>query len=137
MGSAFSQPKSRHHLENAAAGRERDVSQDANKDRPQMTIRQPTTERIQTMSPTQHKKTLFPLGQIVATSNAAARLTAVEISEAIRRHASGDWGELDEDDLNQNQLCLDQGCRLFSAYGSGDKRFWIIVRRGRRSSITA
>jgi len=54
----------------------------------------------------------------------------------IRRHVTGDWGELDEHDRQENELSLREGYRLLSAYRdrSGVK-FWIVVRRDRRSSI--
>jgi hypothetical protein len=83
------------------------------------------------MSPTQQNKTRFPLGQIVATANAATRLTAFEISDGLKRHASGDWGDIDEEDKNGNESALEQGYRLLSVYGSGDRRFWIITEADR------
>jgi len=44
-------------------------------------------------------------------------LNAVDL---LLRHASGDWGDLDEEDRAENDLALREGHRLFSAYGPKD-----------------
>ncbi len=76
----------------------------------------------------------FLLGQVVATPGA---LRALEVSgesplEYLRRHVSGDWGELDEEDRRENELSLREGFRLVSSYHlkSGDK-LWIITEADR------
>ncbi len=38
---------------------------------------------------------LFPMGRLVATSNALANIPNPEILTALGRHATGDWGEVD------------------------------------------
>ena len=75
--------------------------------------------------------TKFPLGKIVMTANASGRLDAVAVNDGLRRHASGDWGDLPPEDVEQNEFGLKHGERLFSAYGKGEKRFWIITERDR------
>jgi hypothetical protein len=75
--------------------------------------------------------TLFPLGPIVITTNAQRTLDPAAVRDGLRRHSSGDWGNLDEDDVNQNGFALTAGGRLFSAYGTGEQRFWIITDRDR------
>ena len=47
-----------------------------------------------------------PLGQTVATPAALAVLTQSEIVAALRRHAAGEWGEVDEHDLAANDDAL-------------------------------
>jgi hypothetical protein len=74
---------------------------------------------------------LFPLGQVVATANASLRLSTEEVLTALARHASGDWGDLCPEDALANTHALDQGGRLFSAYGKGDNRFWVITEADR------
>lgn len=69
----------------------------------------------------------FSLGDTVITANAHALLDPTDIAQAISRHASGDWGELCPEDLEQNEHSLEAGGRLFSAYGSGERRFWVIT----------
>jgi hypothetical protein len=73
----------------------------------------------------------FPLGQLVVTRNAADRLTPAEIGRGLDRHAAGEWGDLDPEDIAENELALREGFRLFSAYGQGERRFWIITEADR------
>jgi hypothetical protein len=73
----------------------------------------------------------FPAGQIVITTNAADRLTREEINQGLARHLAGDWGSLSRDDVQLNEDALEQGDRLHSAYGEGDRRFWIITEADR------
>jgi len=77
---------------------------------------------------------LFPLGQIVITPNALASITQTNILEALQRHATGDWGTLSADDAEQNNLALRYGSRVFSAYGEGTRRFWIITEADRSAT---
>lgn len=86
------------------------------------------------MMPGDRVGTRFPLGRLVITANAAARLAGDEVADAIARHARGDWGDLSRADAAENDLALRDGSRLLSAYGRGDRRFWIITEADR--SIT-
>ena len=77
----------------------------------------------------------FSLGHIVATPGALDLLTTNDIEEALRRHASGDWGEVDDEDRNENELSLAQGLRLFSVYRTGnDEKFWVITEADRSAT---
>jgi hypothetical protein len=73
---------------------------------------------------------LFELGQIVATPGT---LDAIEAAGAIPahylgRHARGDWGDLCEEDVAENEYSLHRCLRLFSAYNLPDgERAWIIT----------
>jgi hypothetical protein len=73
----------------------------------------------------------FPLGQLAITANASVRLATEEVLTALRRHASGDWGDLCPEDTLANADALNQRGRLFSAYGHGETRFWIITEADR------
>lgn len=73
----------------------------------------------------------FPLGQIVITPNAMTSVTAENINDGLRRHASGDWGNVCPEDAEQNNEALQIGERVLSAYGEGQQRFWIITERDR------
>lgn len=75
--------------------------------------------------------TKFPLGRIVMTANAGQQLTATAVVESLRRHASGDWGDVPPEDAKQNEFGLKHGERLFSVYGVDRNRFWIITERDR------
>jgi hypothetical protein len=87
------------------------------------------------MSATGYPIAKFRIGRIVATPNALSRLTQDDILTAIRRHQSGEWGDLDEHDRDENELSLKEGFRLFSVYHAvcGDK-FYVITEADR--SIT-
>lgn len=73
----------------------------------------------------------IPLGTVVITANASLRLSTEEILHALRRHASGDWGDLCPEDTLANDGALHHGDRLLSAYGQGNHRFWIITEADR------
>jgi hypothetical protein len=73
----------------------------------------------------------FPLGQVVITANAGQQLDRTAVFEALRRHAAGDWGDLDPDDASLNDLALKSGDRLLSVYGTGERKFWIITESDR------
>jgi len=79
----------------------------------------------------------FPLGQVVATPGALVALqTAGEDALVyLRRHAHGDWGELDEDDRQENEFSLTRQLRLLSAYTLSDgTRIWIITEADRSAT---
>ncbi len=73
----------------------------------------------------------FTTGQVVITSNAADRLTHEEIYRGFARHVAGDWGNVPPEDARANEDALEHGDRLLSAYGEGDRRFWIITESDR------
>jgi len=75
------------------------------------------------------------LGQLVATQNAASCLSTSDVSEAIRRHATGDWGIVSDEDRAENELSLLEGFRLLSVYvSSTGVTFWIITEADRSST---
>jgi len=48
--------------------------------------------------------------------------------EFLLRHKHGDWGELPEEDLRENEWSLQHGARLFSAYRTRtDEKLWVIT----------
>jgi hypothetical protein len=73
----------------------------------------------------------FFLGQVVITANAAQYLDTIAVREALRRHEAGDWGDLCPEDACENEHSLKAGFRLLSAYGTGERRFWIITEADR------
>lgn len=76
----------------------------------------------------------FQLGQIVATPGALQALERAGESEAtfLARHASADWGELDEEDKASNDYDMEHGGRLLSAYRLNDgSKLWIITEYDR------
>jgi hypothetical protein len=80
-------------------------------------------------------RTRFPLGDIVATAGALDRITPTEISKSMKRHATGDWGELCREDRATNDRHLRTGGQLRSAYQTGTgEQFWIITDSGRTTT---
>ena len=80
--------------------------------------------------------TRFELGACFATANALARCSSEELLDHLRRHSSGDWGQLDEPDQLSNDLALDRGeGRVFSRYRlpRGDL-LWIITEADRSAT---
>lgn len=78
----------------------------------------------------------FNLGQIVMTRGVYDK--AVEdkefakfIMDSLERHTKGDWGDLCQEDIQENKRALRQGCRLLSRYQSGERIIWIITEADR------
>ena len=81
------------------------------------------------------RRVLFPLGQVVITRNAAAKLLPMDVMDALCRHAQGDWGDVGEEDRISNELALVEDTRLLSVYhATTGQKFWIITEHDR--SIT-
>lgn len=82
-------------------------------------------------------KPLFPLGQVVATP---AALDALNIDgllglELLRRHVSGDWGDLCDEDREENVLSVKEGYRILSAYTlPTGVTVWIITEADRSAT---
>ena len=81
--------------------------------------------------------TRFALGQTFITPGAeeAIQIAGQTEIEFLRRHMSGDWGELSEDDAEENELSLKEGFRLLSAYQTGKgQKLWIITEADRSAT---
>jgi hypothetical protein len=75
-------------------------------------------------------KPRFKLGQVVGTPGALQALeeTGQNPLEILFRHATGDWGELCDEDRAENELSVEQGFRVLSAYRlSDDTKVWVIT----------
>jgi len=81
--------------------------------------------------------TRFALGQTFVTPGAedAIQIAGQTEIEFLRRHMSCDWGELSEDDTRENELSLEKGFRLLSAYQTGKgQKLWIITEADRSAT---
>jgi hypothetical protein len=77
------------------------------------------------------------LGQIVATSGALAAFeeSGEQPGDFLRRHASGDWGDLCEEDRKENEFSLLHGFRLLSSYTlSSGTKIWVISEADRSAT---
>ena len=87
------------------------------------------------MNPIELGESRFPIGRLVITSNAAGRLSEVDVSAALQRHVQGDWGDVCDEDRQSNDLALIEGDRLLSVYNAKDEtRFWIITEADRTAT---
>jgi hypothetical protein len=75
-------------------------------------------------------KPLFDLGQVVGTPGALQALQEAELEpiEILIRHLTGDWGNLDDEDKKENELSVEQGFRILSAYElETGAKVWVIT----------
>ena len=82
-------------------------------------------------------KPCFSLGRVLATPGALEALAEAEQQpdEFLSRHVVGDWGDVCPEDAQENELSLQHGFRLLSAYtlSTGDK-LWIITEADRSAT---
>src|SRR5713101_6306631 len=81
---------------------------------------------------------LFGLGQIVATPGALLALEKAGQSpgEFLARHHSGDWGDLKEEDRQENARSLEHGFRLLSTYKTvAGEKLWVITEADRSVTL--
>ena len=78
---------------------------------------------------------LFPIGKLVMTRGVAAEEFIMdELLNLIRRHVTGDFGEVNEEDRQENLLSIREGFRIMSAYIVNDTKLWVITEADRRST---
>lgn len=79
------------------------------------------------------KLPLFSLGQIVATPALLRHFEQHQIDARhyLKRHVTGDFGDIDEEDKAENLLSIKQGFRILSAYTIAGERIWIITEADR------
>jgi hypothetical protein len=76
----------------------------------------------------------FEPGAFVCTPGALEMLSHRDLQELLRRHLSGDWGDLGTSDRKANDYALEHGERLMSAYETPWGRIWIITEADRAST---
>lgn len=79
----------------------------------------------------------FEMGHLVMTPGADEAIRAAQQvpPEFLLRHKHGDWGELPEEDLRENEWSLVNGARLFSAYRTRtDEKLWVITEWDRSAT---
>ena len=79
----------------------------------------------------------FALGQIFITPGAqeALEIAGQTPIQFLRRHMSADWGEISEDDAQENDLSVREGFRLLSAYRTvKSQKIWIITEADRSAT---
>ena len=79
----------------------------------------------------------FKLGKVLATPGALKALCTAnkQLFAYLSRHVSGDWGDLCPEDAEENELSLQNGYRLLSAYMLDNKtKLWIITEADRSAT---
>lgn len=82
----------------------------------------------------------FPLGVMLFTRGVNDRAVedrafATFVIESLNRHGQEDWGDLCEEDRRENDLSLNEGFRLLSAYERyGFPKIWIITEADRSAT---
>ena len=81
-------------------------------------------------------KQRFAPGWVVATPGAAEAFsrTGDNPYSFVRRHESGDWGDLDQEDRMENERSVSQGFRIFSSYRLSDGTKIYVITEADRSS---
>jgi hypothetical protein len=83
----------------------------------------------------------FPLGRTVMTSGVNDKVAddskfAEFVTKSLARHATGDWGDMSQEDKAENDLALKAGnLRIFSAYEKPElPKIWIITEADRSAT---
>jgi len=77
----------------------------------------------------------FALGRVVATPGALDALSGDEMRTALSRHRRGDWGDLCDEDKQENDFAIGRRIRILSAYrSSAGVKFWIITEADRSAT---
>jgi hypothetical protein len=91
---------------------------------------------------TAEKPTLFSLGEIVVTPG-ILDLFDIEgtvswklaVLPYLKRHKTGDWGDLEQCDKDENDFSVKNNLRIFSAYHiENDTKIWIITEYDRSAT---
>jgi len=76
----------------------------------------------------------FQPGTVVATVGATLVATPEQLDALVRRHLSGDWGDVGADDAKANDNALKWGERVLSSYRVGEEKLWVITEADRSST---
>jgi hypothetical protein len=95
-----------------------------------MATRKKDIEDLRELIPDRKK---FSLGRVMITPGAATEICGAEITRALWRHQCGDWGKLEPKERACNEIVLNAGGWLLSAYDDPEtgSRFLIITQPDR------
>ena len=87
----------------------------------------------------QAKPLLFGIGTLYVTRGIQALIDEqdLDVTPFIARHQTGDWGEVCAEDAGENQLSLEKGFRILSAYSftsdiDGETyKLWVVTEADR------
>src|SRR5665811_1457929 len=84
------------------------------------------------------KKPLFDVGQAVLTPAAleAIQQAGISVASLLCRHQCGDWGDLNAEDIAENNEALRLGSRLYSSYPITETTWiWVITESDRSGTL--
>lgn len=78
----------------------------------------------------------FGLGRLLTTPGALRVLIRLDLTpiQLIARHASGDWGDMCEEDRQANESALVNDSRIFSAYELEGVKLYVITEADRSAT---
>jgi hypothetical protein len=90
---------------------------------------------IPNQSPAHTQNALFDPGMLAVTPG-IIRLAekGLNIVPLLLRHLSGDWGDIPEEDKNENKFSIEFGYRLMSAYKTAFGKIWVITEADRSAT---
>ena len=80
---------------------------------------------------------LFPLGRLVATPGAIDLIRSAGedlLPTLLKRHQSGDWGDVLEEDARENEVSVRHGFRIVSSYRVAGEKLWVIAESDRSAT---
>jgi hypothetical protein len=100
-----------------------------------------STTSVPTSESTDQKLTRIPRFELgTCCANAAdvewVEREGIDITDFLRRHHSGDWGDLCDDDKAANENALEQSGRILSQYLLTESRIIYIITEYDRSMTT-
>ena len=87
------------------------------------------------MSTNTAERSVLSCSHVFITANAMAKVSKTDAMTALKRHFSGDWGEVDEEDWKANDRALEDQSRILSVFTAecGEK-FWVITEADRSTT---
>lgn len=76
----------------------------------------------------------FPLGSLLATAGARAKLSRSEIVACVQRHARGDFGSLCAEEFEANLAAIAAGEQLLSMYVCKGLRVYVTTEADRSAT---
>lgn len=73
----------------------------------------------------------FEVGELYATPAIQTFLTNEEATGLLVCHTHGYWDEMDPEDIAENELSVEKGFRIFSAYTVRGRKVWLITEADR------
>lgn len=76
-------------------------------------------------------RALFDLGQVVATRAVSESLPHEKIIGLVRQHVCGDFGCIDNFDIDTNRAAIEHGDRVLSSYVIDGSKLYVITESDR------